>query len=331
MKNKIIVVVPIYKDLSKEDEKSLDYLRHNIKTHDKVILCPINFDLSGIKTTGFTVKRMSPTRFTTKENRKALLMSKRFYSYFKDYDYMLFHKLGCIVFGNDEDLDKWASKGYSYIGAPWFRKNKENRRSLAGGTGKGALSLRKISDFIKIFDKKTISLTPQNHQSKKFFLEWRYWSRLKRFGAWIHLQQMVKPKKGATHHLIRRFDKKESMFWAFFAVQIDRNFKVASFDDGYKFAIEHTPYKVYPDMLPFGITDRAWQDSHKWDGILEETDPNKQKAVKKASAKKAVTKKTPAKKNASTGSATKKKKPAVKKAPTTKKRTTKKKSIKKSK
>jgi len=319
-KSKVVVIIPIYQDLSQEDKRSLEYLRNNITKHDKVIVCPINFDLSGIKTTGFTVKRLSPGRFKTKKTGLALLMSKRFYSYFKDYDYMLYHKIGCIVFGNDEDLDKWAEKEYSYIGAPWFKKNKEKRRSVAGGIGKGSLSLRHIPSFLKIFKQKSISLTPNNRQSKQFFLEWRYWNRLKRFGSWIHLQQMMKAK-GAAHHLIRKFDKPEDVFWAFFAVQMNPGFKIASFDDGYKFAIDHTPYRVYPDTLPFGITDDAWKASAKWDAIIEANAPNKAPTKKKAAVKKA-----PAKKK----KVVKKKAPVKKKSTVTKKRTTKKKSIKKS-
>ena len=328
-KKKIVVVVPIYENLSEEDERSLDFLRHNIKKHDKVILCPIHFDLSKIKTTGFKVKRLSPGRFKTKRTGLALLMSKRFYSYFKEYDYMLYHKLGCIVFGNDEDLEKWADKEYSYLGAPWFHKNKENRKSIAGGIGIGSLSLRHIPSFLKLFTKQSISLIPKNRQSKQFFLEWRYWNRLKRFGAWIHMQQIVKPRN-AAHHLIRRFDKEEDLFWAFFAVQIDSGFKIGSFDDGYKFAIEHSPYRIYPDTIPFGITEHAWKDSGKWDEIIAEhltTAKDKKASVKK----KAPTKKKKAhtKKKAPVKKAVAKKTP-VKKAKVTKKRTTKKKSIKKS-
>lgn len=326
-KHKIIVVVPIYKDLSDKDKTSLEFLRHNITKHDKMILCPIGFDLSKVDTTGFSIKRISPSRFKTNNTNQALLMSKRFYSYFKDYDYILYHKLGCIVFGNDEDLEKWADKEYSYIGAPWFKKSKNHdRRSVAGGAGIGSLSLRHVPSFLNTFKKDKISLTPYNRQSKQFFLEWRYWNRLKRFGAWVHMQQLIR-NRGAAHHMLRRFDKPEDMFWAFFAVQINQGFKLSSFDDGYKFAIEHTPYAVYHDVLPFGLTDKAWQGSHKWDKVIElhKPKPEEKKApVKKKTIKKKVasTKKKSAKK-AGTKSTT------AKKSTVTKKRTTRKKSIKK--
>lgn len=323
-KKKTVVVVPIYKDISKEEQRSLDFLKQNLTNHDKVIVCPINYDLSEIKTTGFKIKRLSPGRFKTQRTGLALLMSKRFYSYFEEYDYMLYHKLGSIVFGNDKDLDRWADKEYSYIGAPWFKKNKENRRTVAVGIGKGAVSLRHIPSFLKVFNQKKMSLTPNNRQSKRFFLEWRYWNRLKRFGAWIHMQQMIKPK-GATHHITRRFDKPEEMFWAFFAVQISPGFKIASFDDGYKFAIDFTPYTVYPDILPFAITDKAWKFHDKWDKIIEDSYIKPEAKKKKTPVKKAAVKKASTKKKVVT-----KKKALVKKKTTiTKKRTTKKKPIKK--
>ncbi|MCV6599282.1 MAG: hypothetical protein OIF36_02215 [Alphaproteobacteria bacterium] len=269
MSKKTVVVVPIYEELSKEDKVSLKCLKNNLKKHDKYILCPINFDLKGVNTAGFKIMRLSPGRFKTRKTALAMLMSKKFYSYFKDYDYMLYHKIGSVVFGDDEDLDKWAEKDYSYIGAPWFRRNKENRKSVIGGVGKGALSLRKIDEFIEIFDRETIHLVPQNRQSRKLFLEWRWWSRLKRYGAWIHLQNMV-GRKRAIHSLIRKFDKKEDIFWAFFAVQINPKFKLPSFDEGYKFAIENTPYRIFPDTIPFGITRKAWLSSNKWDDLIEE-------------------------------------------------------------
>jgi hypothetical protein len=306
MKKTVVIVVPIYEKLSERDQISLDFLRNNIKEHDKLIVCPINFDISKINTTGFKVKRLSPSRFKTKKTGLAMLMSKRFYSYFKDYDYMLYHKLGCIVFGNDKDLDKWASEDLSYIGAPWFRKNSENRRSIPGGVGVGSLSLRKISDFINLFKKRSISLTPNNYQSRKFFSEWRYWSRLKKFGSWIHLQQMIKQNKSAAHHLVRKFDKSEDMFWSFFAVQIDNNFKVASFDHGYKFAIEETPYGVLASSLPFGITDIACYNNQKWNQIISSRMPTKS-IEEKVITKKSVSKtKTVGKKSTTAKKTTKK-------------------------
>jgi len=328
MSHKIVVVVPIYKELSPKELISLKVLKQNIKEYNKVIVCPLNYDLSKIDTKGFKIKKLSSNRFKKERYGLYMLLSRKFYSYFKDYDYMLYHKPGCVVFGNDNDLSHWADKEFSYIGAPWFKKNSENRRSLPSGVGVGSLSLRKIGDFLKVFDRRRVSIKARNRQSKSFFSEWRYWSRLKRISAWVHLQQLIR-NKGAVHHLARKFDKPEDFFWAFFAIQIFKGFKIPSFDSGYRFAIEYTPYRVFDNSLPFGITDKPWVHSTAWDAIVEKTlkehdtlkkekketkkVPLKKKAVKKTTNKKTASKKSTTKKTGDKKTVTKAKKKTPKK------------------
>ena len=78
-----------------------------------------------------------------------LLLSPEFYKRFSRYRYMLLYQLDAFVF-SDKLLD-FCSLGYSYIGAPvprifW--------RDIGQRVGNGGLSLRKISDCIKVTEKK---------------------------------------------------------------------------------------------------------------------------------------------------------------------------------
>jgi hypothetical protein len=81
----------------------------------------------------------------------ALLLSKKFYKKFDNYEYMLIYQLDAYVFR--DELEYWCKKGYDYIGAPWIRLNIS--RTIPEfydppAVGNGGFSLRNIKRLIAI-------------------------------------------------------------------------------------------------------------------------------------------------------------------------------------
>jgi len=94
-----------------------------------------------------------------------LMLSTDFYKRFAQYNYMLIYQLDAYVFR--DELEEWCTKGYDYIGAPWF----ENYGSHESGDklwecGNGGFSLRRTSKILKILTSKFPIYTPMQLYEK---------------------------------------------------------------------------------------------------------------------------------------------------------------------
>lgn len=77
-----------------------------------------------------------------------LMLDKQFYLAFADYDYILLYQLDAYVF--TDELDHWCSRGYDYIGAPWFDYFATAAEGKLYTVGNGGLSLRRVAYFTKL-------------------------------------------------------------------------------------------------------------------------------------------------------------------------------------
>lgn len=115
--SRCLVFVPYYKqELTALErfclEKSIDTLRESF---DIVLACPI-----GIKPpsySGCTTIAFSANHFADVSSYCRWLLEPEIYQFSLLYDYMLILQLDAIVFKND--LNKWCSMGFDFVGAPW--------------------------------------------------------------------------------------------------------------------------------------------------------------------------------------------------------------------
>ncbi|MDR2563686.1 MAG: hypothetical protein LBC98_07060 [Prevotellaceae bacterium] len=155
------IVIPIYKKtLSKSEKQSIEQCFKilcdypvSIVTHKE--LDTTEYCLAAQKVNVTPVMEYFDKRYfasTTSYNR--LLLSKDFYLRFADDDYILIYQLDGFVFR--DELADWCSKGFDYIGAPWFEhygRDKWAKSLKLYRVGNGGVSLRKVAAFLDRFDK----------------------------------------------------------------------------------------------------------------------------------------------------------------------------------
>jgi len=242
MKNKsVVVVLPIYqKKFDKNEILSLIQLRK--KLFKKYDICIVTReDLSDtIKREpllqGYGVKYLAP-KFYDYQGYNLMCKSVDFYSYFKEYEYMLIYHTDALVFGNL--VTYWTKKKYDYVGPPWFNKDKNGKLKLLG-TGNGGISLRKIDSFIAINQK------AQTCRGKIIlFIK----NILPSIPVLFHKALICRDYP--RYHIGSR---NEDLFYAYAAKQLNSNFKVAGYQDSLKFAFEKYPeycFKENKNKLPF--------------------------------------------------------------------------------
>ncbi|MCG9900449.1 MAG: hypothetical protein MH132_10640 [Hydrotalea sp.] len=181
------VVVPIYKPhLSPHDLLSLESLFNVVNNASIYLICPnINFcnDLPSHYRSQYEIIELDPAYFESVQTYNKLLLSSSFYELFIKYTYILIFQTDAFIFRND--IEKYCSLNYDYIGAPWvnwywsefyashisfprrvLKRIGFNKFNLVGN---GGFSLRKVSSAIfncKFFKKK---LEGFNYNEDYFF------------------------------------------------------------------------------------------------------------------------------------------------------------------
>ena len=239
--NKIAIVIPLRQtlDLSEDEKISLRHLDYYLKKYDKFFIISNSF--SEAEKLQYQSIRFDDKYFGDNKRHSKLLLSECFYSEFKNYDYILIYHTDSLVFS--DELIYWSSKGYDYIGAlwvkcsdtPWVRKNEQER------AGNGGFSLRNVKNFLKVLDI-----------------------------AHKEVEQWPQIFKGSYNKDLFNTGN-EDLFWSYQAVHYLQSFRVASFNEGLKFAFEAAPeicYNRNQKQIPFGC--HAWNRYNRkfWEPYL---------------------------------------------------------------
>lgn len=249
----VSVVIPIYKEeLTTYEIISLQQCYSILWNYPIVFVCPKNME-SG----KFYQSQKSKGQFVFLDNANFesiitynhMLLSVWFYELFKAYKYILIYQLDCFVF--KDDLMLWVDKGYSYIGAPWFKWNSANGNSdELIGVGNGGFSLRRVQDCIILLksSKKINSikiLLDRKRESNKM----HFWAAsLKRY--W---------RSYSFNTVKNDFSINEDKIFSLASMRF-QNFKIPLPSEALSFAFEKQPnklYKINGNQLPFGC--HAWE------------------------------------------------------------------------
>lgn len=164
MKQKIIIIVPIYKvNLSNTEKISLQQLSSILGYYPIVFVAPnsLKFDYADVCYDSglWMVERFPDDYFESTESYSKMMLSEEFYYRFSAYEYMFIYQLDGFVFS--DKLLYFCSLGYDYIGAPVSRKVEEWKR-IGARIGNGGVSLRKIDSVLAVLKiKKTLHFTPK--------------------------------------------------------------------------------------------------------------------------------------------------------------------------
>ena len=241
MKNKVTVVIPLYREALPEFELQLLLNNLNVlKAHKITFVIPDNMNI-GQLSEQFNIDKYDIVRVSEQWLGKIngiagynqMMTSGEFYGLFSDSEYILICQTDVYVFS--DELDYWCDKGYDYIGAPWpKRKSYDNifiklylqlrsrltsrkkgllRQDLFNKVGNGGFSLRKVDSSIMATDK--------------------YAQEVMRFAA----------GKGHLFH--------EDVFWA----MVPEEFNYPTFSEALRFSFDVKPeycYELNGGKLPFG-------------------------------------------------------------------------------
>lgn len=255
---KHVVVIPVYKQkISQLEEMSLQQCckvlsRHPIYlvTHD-ALDCAVYNRIAQESNVQLLRENFDAYYFSGIPGYNALMMSKDFYLRFKQYDYMLVYQLDAYVFR--DELDMWCSKGYDYIGAPWFYDCKSHEEGTPlWKVGNGGFSLRNIDTHIKILTRKMPVLGLRTLWNNANWM-----SLIKRIGSVsFHLVGW----HNTIDYFVRTYDDFEDFFWCVKIPSLKIDYKIPSAEGAVPFSFELSPaylYELNGKKLPFGC--HAWQ------------------------------------------------------------------------
>lgn len=258
---RIVIIIPTHRpNLTDDDKISLAHLKRYLSKYDTFFVIPRSISSKEFKSLGYKIKRVDNSFFGTIRNYSNLLLTKKFYQTFKDYDSMLIYQLDALVFS--DQIEKWANSGYDYIAAPWFRPVIgffSRKKGFPKSGGNGGFALRNIQKCIKILDIVNKSAT---RTSRNLFLR-RLWFLLAILTGKSHKVWLNAPASDYPFY--------EDGFWALEAPKYDSIYKVAPFKIALKFAFERFPRKCFElnnGKLPFGC--HAWKryDEGFWEPYI---------------------------------------------------------------
>ncbi|MBR6375290.1 MAG: hypothetical protein IKR91_03535 [Alloprevotella sp.] len=252
-----VVVIPIYKTALSEDEKSS--LRQCVSVlgrHEIRMVCPESMDISPyeeIAGRSFQAERFDDVFFEDINGYNQLLKDDAFWKRFANFEYMLIYQLDAWVFS--DELDAWCSKGYDYIGAPWFEEHKTHEEGKKlWCVGNGGFSLRRIEAMRRIVSRRfSLIKTPR----QVFRDEYRGLLTLPR------CLFLCQPFFGTNNiqHLRHGKYPYEDMFFTYHMKGSRFELSVPGVEEAAAFSFERSPKYLFEEVtsghLPFGC--HAWR------------------------------------------------------------------------
>lgn len=247
-----VVVIPIYRtELSIREQYSIRTTASILAKHDIFIVGPHKLaghfeQLASQFCKKLQYKTFDDSFFASIDGYNKLLVSELFYQAFEAYQYMLIAQTDALVF--KDELDVWAGKGFSYIGAPWFEGFTTPTLPLKLTTvGNGGYSLRNISHFLKVLRRPTIFKNVLMESWPGSFISNTY-RFLKDYHSFIYKNTQI------------NLSVNEDVFWGLFVAPRCSFFRVPKALEAVAFAFEAHPevlYELNHQHLPFGC--HAWE------------------------------------------------------------------------
>lgn len=252
------VVVPVYKQLTSVERVVLAHNARLLRKYPFVLIGPSNaisskeeaHKLLTAEDVDVVIGSFPDKDFASISGYNTLLKSHRFLDAFGDTDFILICQLDAVILS--DELEKWLSKGFDFVGAPHFKgysTPKMPPRFIPGANG--GLSLRNISASRRALDKvRVVNKTA--------------WSK---FVVWTGLPWLTASLFQSNPWLLAKPNVNEDIFWSVLMPSAVSDYRVAPPQIAAKFAFEVLPqhlFEINSKILPFGC--HAWQryDQEFW-------------------------------------------------------------------
>ena len=266
MNDSCIIIIPIYKkELTETEISSLKQCCNILPKYNICFVVPQNMDCSEYEkivlkfNIKYRFKFFNEKHFKSIMSYSKLLLDKNFYKEFLEFKYMLIYQLDAWVFR--DELQEWCSRGFDYIGAPWFEGYDcaDINSPLLAKSGNGGFSLRNIGNFYQtliIYEEKFKEKNkPINKICKKTGI----------VNFLLHIFKILKEyysKKSFSYIFETEY---EDTVIANYFEKFNKNFKVATAKEALAFSFEVLPERLFEmnnNNLPFGC--HAFQ-KYNWD------------------------------------------------------------------
>lgn len=276
---KVAIIVPMSTraELTEEEEISKRQLLHHLPGYDKYLLIPegLPLHLDGFRSVEF------PRRFFGSASAHGKLLGTRgFYRRFLDYDYIFFYHFDSLAFS--DQLEEWCDKGIDYIGPPWIKCD-DSPWVDRPRVGNGGFTLLRVESALKAITNRFLdkpayfwydtfnSLAPRwligiIARLESAFPGVRVFNRV--------MEEWRESENPAAHN------RNNDIFWSDLAVIYYPEFKVASLEDGLRFAFEVSPrtcLELNGGKMPFGCHAWARYDRAFWEPFIVSENPAEKK------------------------------------------------------
>jgi hypothetical protein len=272
----VAIVVPLStrSELTLDEEISMRHLRRHFGKYDKYLIAPTGL---AVDFEGFQVARFPRKYFGSAVAHNRLTYAPFFYRAFQDYEFIFFYHLDSLVFS--DQLEQWCQTDLDYIGAPWIQCD-DTPWVTRPRVGNGGFTLVRVQAALKVLAKRYqrepnrywLDLVERNQNAlapignvltglNRRFPQLKILQKLSE-----HWQRMQKP---------REYQPNNDMFWADQARDYFPGFKIASVEEGLRFAFEAAPrrcFELNERKLPFGCHAWAKFDRAFWEPFLITTD-----------------------------------------------------------
>lgn len=251
----VVILIPVYRQPSADEAASLRQCVAVLSAYDVCLVCPEDLDTAvydDIAGRRLATRRYCRRYFAGIEGYNTLLLSTWFYADFSQYEYMLIYQLDAWVFS--DQLAEWCAKGYDYVGAPWFYRNKSHEQGeRLWLVGNGGLSLRRVRRFVEVTAADDICYRLSHVLSAEFHRfsdRWKYLRHWRRMNG-CTLAQLV----------VGYYKSWEDLIFCVALRGSNYELSVPPVEEAALFSIETSPDYVFSVVnrgrLPFGC--HAWR------------------------------------------------------------------------
>lgn len=269
---RVAIVIPLSTraTLTADEQVSLRHLHHYLGQYDRFFIAPEGLQLEFPEN---EVKRFHPKFFGSVGAHTRLLYWPGLYRAFADYDYIFFYHLDSLAFS--DQLLEWCDLGVDYIGAPWL-KCPDTPWVTTPRVGNCGFALLRVEPALH-------ALYNRYENSPGMFwldLFTRNADLVAPIVDFLRRFQPRFPKSRLVNRPIEEWDwmqnpgpsnRNTDIFWSDKAVCYMPEFKVATFEQGLRFAFEASPrlcLELNGGAMPFGC--HAWPryDRKFWEPLL---------------------------------------------------------------
>ena len=250
---RVALVTPVYMSQPKEEEllsidNTIDVFGSSL---DKYFIAPVGLDMKAYAKfveRGYSVKFLKRRYFKSPQTYNRLMRSLVFFDAFSEYDYILIVHSDAWVFR--DDLAYWTKKGFDYVGAPLYEFNNTMEGGKYIGVGNGGFSMHNVKSAVSVLNSWKIVYSLND------LMSWYMNYNLK--GKIVYLFYFLRMLIGFGRYAHSRFNDvkiNEDVWWGTYVPKTFDWYRVAPFDDAYKFSMEYNGeylLRLNGNVLPFG-------------------------------------------------------------------------------